>query len=365
LIPSAPSHRETLARAVADARALGVPLEIALFLSDAAEAELSGLTDLVAALRPRVSIWLVFHIGERSTSERWIALARRHLRAYDPAARIGAGTNMFFAELNRGRPSVDAVDAACYSITPQCHAFDNTTLVENLEAQAATLESARRFLGDVPVAVTPVTLRRRTRPGITVPETEQADEGLPFQVDVRQISLFGAAWTAGSVKYLAESRASSVTYYETTGWRGVMERATGGARSDWLPTRPGWVFPLYHVLADVGECAGGSIVPSRSTDPLCVDGLAIRWAGGVRVLLANLRPETVPLSVHDVGRRVRVRSLDETTAEAAMREPARFRAEAGELRESAGGRLDLDLLPYAVITIDTADDRGPLSASAR
>ena len=37
------------------------------------------------------------------------------------------------------------------------------------------------------------------------------------------MSLFGAAWTLGSLKYLCESETHSLTYYETTGWRGVME----------------------------------------------------------------------------------------------------------------------------------------------
>ena len=31
------------------------------------------------------------------------------------------------------------------------------------------------------------------------------------------MSLFGAGWTAGSLKYLAEGGAHSLTYYETTG----------------------------------------------------------------------------------------------------------------------------------------------------
>jgi hypothetical protein len=33
----------------------------------------------------------------------------------------------------------------CYSNNPQVHAFDNTTLVENLAGQAQNVESARHF----------------------------------------------------------------------------------------------------------------------------------------------------------------------------------------------------------------------------
>jgi hypothetical protein len=59
---------------------------------------------------------------------------------------------------------VAAIDLAAYSINPQVHAFDNLTLVENLEPQADTLATARTFLGGKPVAVSPVTLRPRFNP---------------------------------------------------------------------------------------------------------------------------------------------------------------------------------------------------------
>ena len=42
-------------------------------------------------------------------------------------------------------------------------------------------------------------------------------------VDVRQASLLGSAWTATALKHLAEAGAASVTWYETAGWRGIVE----------------------------------------------------------------------------------------------------------------------------------------------
>ena len=54
-------------------------------------------------------------------------------------------------------------------------------------------------------------------------DEEIKSDQLPSQVDERQMSLFGAGWTLGSLKYLCESCPQSLTYYETTGWRGVME----------------------------------------------------------------------------------------------------------------------------------------------
>ncbi len=69
---------------------------------------------------------------------------------------------------------------------------------------------------------------------------------LPPQVDVRQMSLFGACWTAGSFKYLAEAGTQSITFYETTGWRGVMETEAGSPLPELFRSLPGTVFPMYH-----------------------------------------------------------------------------------------------------------------------
>jgi hypothetical protein len=143
----------------------------------------------------------------------------------------------------------------------------------------------------------------------------------------------------GSLKYVAENGAASVTYYETTGPLGVMAAAGG-------------VFPLYHVLADVGEFAGGQVIPSASSDTLKVDGLALRRGGRTRIILANVTAEPQQVTVQGLSGPVSVRLLDETTAGAAMQDPAAFRAQAGNLRQTVAGVFTLDLLPCAVARID-------------
>ncbi len=119
------------------------------------------------------------------------------------------------------------MDFITYSINPQVHAFDNLSLVETLSAQGETVKSARKFSNNKPISVSPITLKMRFNPNATAPEANMKSDQLPPQVDVRQMSLFGAAWTLGSLKYLCESETHSLTYYETTGWRGVMETELG------------------------------------------------------------------------------------------------------------------------------------------
>ena len=344
-----PDYESALRRAIDEARGLGVSLEVALFLTDAAAEELRAFAEVVDRLKPPVGAYLIFHKTEASTSAQWVAQARSYLSD----AKIGAGTNAYFTDLNRGRPPVEVLDLVCYSLNPQVHAFDNSSLMETLEAQATTVESTQKFASGLPIAVTPVTLLARFNPNATGPEPEPAPGELPAQVDMRQMSLFGSGWTLGSIKYLSESGASSVTYYETTGWSGVMETASGSPLPEKFRSLPGTVFPLYHVLADVGEFAGGEILVSKSSDPLKVEGIVLRKNGKTRTLLANLTSDSQQIRVGNLTGTVRVRHLDETNAQYAMISPEAFRAETGELVQTAEGSLELSLLPYAIAQIDS------------
>ncbi|MFN8493652.1 MAG: hypothetical protein U0350_38985 [Caldilineaceae bacterium] len=347
-----PDYGSVLQQATAEARALGVTLDVALHLTDAAEAELTNFTQLLQTLRPPLSTWLIFHEREKTTSERWVQLARPALAGYDPTAKIGAGTNVYFTELNRSRPPVQALDVVAYSFNPQVHAFDNNSLVETLAAQAATVASARQFCGNLPLLIGPVTLQPRFNPNATGPEPAPGAGALPPQVDPRQMSLFGAGWTLGSIKYLAKSDVASITYYETTGWRGVMETSGGSPAPEKFRSIPGAVFPLYHLLADVGEFKGGEVLPTLSSDSLRVEGLVLRKDGHTAVLLANLTNQPQTVTMTELAATFRLRTLDETNAEAAMRAPEAFRAQTGELKSTVNGKLELTLLPYSIARVD-------------
>ena len=128
-----------LQRAQEDAAAIGSRLQCALFLTNSAE---QNLLDFREAIKPEiVDICLIFHQGEKSTSSQWFDLAERHLG--QNGFRLATGTNAYFAELNRQRPPRRA--HACYSINPQVHTFDDLSLLETLEAQPSTVESAAQF----------------------------------------------------------------------------------------------------------------------------------------------------------------------------------------------------------------------------
>lgn len=352
-----------LQRVARQAAALDAALEMALFLSDRAEAELRVLRECWRSLHqrtaiPRVARWLVFHHDEKCTSARWVQSARETLSSLAPDAPVGAGTNAYFTELNRERPEFAALDVVSYSINPQVHACDDASLMETLPAQAATVESARQFCGNTPIAVSPITLKPRFNPDATGP-VEDAPGQLPPAVDARQARLLGAAWTLGSLKYLAESGAGSATYYETTGWRGVMETEQGSPLPDEFTSVPGAVFPLYHVLADAGEFAAGDVLACDSSAASRVIGMALQCHGRTRIVVANLTATLVQVEL-DCGSLVpaaggiagTVRQLDDTTLRQATLMPEDFRRQPGVAVRLCGGATRLDMQPYAVLCVD-------------
>jgi hypothetical protein len=332
-------------------RGLGLPLEVAL-LGAGQNGELEALAGLLETTRPAVCAWLVHGMGAQVPSGPSLRRVRRLLGQYEPTAKVGVGTNGNFVDLNRQPVPVDEADLVSYPINPQVHAFDNASLVENLEAQAATVASARRLLNGTPLAISPVTLRPRWNPVATGPQRAPGAGELPFQVDVRQMSLFGAGWTVVSLKYLAESGVASISFYETIGWRGVMEAAAGSPLPGQFRSLPGAVFPLYHIFADVGDFAGGEVLPTQSSAPLRMNGLALRRDGRVRLLLANLSGEPQRVRLADLGEAVWVKALDETNAEQAMRSPEEFRLQPGTPHRARSGRLELTVRPYAVVRVD-------------
>jgi hypothetical protein len=362
-----PGFPDRLERADETAGAIGTKLELALHVTDDAEAELRKLAWRLADLHAGIARILLFHASEKSTSAKWGRLAERILGPLASEVPMGLGTDAFFADLNQRRPDPEVGDCVTYSINPQVHAFDEASIVETLQGQAMTVETAKGFTGERSAVVSPVTLRMRFNPNATGPEPPTPAGELPPQVDPRQMSLFTAAWTVGSIGALAEGGVASVTYYETTGWRGVMERQGGSPLPERFPSTPGAVFPVFHALADVNEWPVAQLLPLRSSRPLGAQGLAVRHGGRYRILVANLEPgdQRVRCVGLPGGRSYRMRSLDLASVEEATTAPERFRRGFGDtVGPTREGELELELAPYGVVTLEEGD-RAPRDQGTR
>ncbi len=281
-----------------EAEALGLPLAITLVVSDAAENELRALADVLPQIKPRLASWLVWHQRELVTADRWAQLARASLSAYDSSIPVGAGSKANFAELNRAWPDPAHLDFISFTANPQVHAYDNASLAETPAALPELIATARQHSGGQPIALSPLTLRQQFNPVATGPEIPPPPGELPSKVDPRQMSLFAAGWTLACLKHLAESgHLHHVTLYETTGWLGLMEAEAGSSLPEKFPSLPGAVFPVYHLLAELGAWRDAQVVPLVSSDPLRVEALLLMRDAQQHLLLANLSnlPQTVQL----------------------------------------------------------------------
>ena len=296
-----PTWRERLHQVAREAAELSCELVLEVLTADDGSdfGELISLCPELAAPVARIAVFP--RSGVVSTDE--VLRAARAARAEAGSdVPIGGGSRAYFTQLNRAVPAPELLDFVIYAVNPQVHAFDNASMVETLAAQEATVATAKAITGDRPVIVGPITLLPRINPD-AVPTSEKPLSGtLPPTVDVRQPSLFAAGWTIGSVRHLGNAGVAALTYYETTGWRGVFERSDHVLRVPAFHSRPGMAFPVYHALADIGEFARGRIAPVDVFDPLSVEALALTDVERFRLLLANLtdRAIDVPVSLPPV-----------------------------------------------------------------
>ena len=348
--PQAGDWREALARGAADARAISAALELAVFVPD----DPTALDAVAEALREEgcpVARVLAFRRGEPTSSAQTVQHARERLGRAAGGAAVAGGTNILFTDLNRFRPDVGPVDGIAWPLSATVHADDDTSVAETAAMHGETVRSARAFCGDRTLHVTPVTFNQRFNPVAMGPEPEPEPGRLPPQVDRRQLSLLGAGWTIASLRHLAEAGAASVTYFETTGWRGLIETEDGPAVPERFTSWPGMVFPAYHVLADLGEWKHGELLAVEATAPLAVEALAVRTDRGVHVLVASLAPKPQRCRIASLpAGSVTARRLDEASFAAASSDASAFRAEAEPV--AADGALELELAPYAVVRLD-------------
>jgi len=362
------SAQADLCAAAGRVRELGCDLELAVFLPAAGEdaaAVAAALARLRAGLteaRPPLARVLAFSEGEESSSAQTVTAVQAALTETGLAGvPVVAGTNVYFNELNRHRIPAGSADGLAWSVNPQVHAFDDVSLMENLQAQPATIATAHSFAPGTRLYVTPITLRPRFN-AVAVTDQEFSDGGLPWQVDVRQPSLFGAAWTLGSVAALAGAGADGLTFYDTVGPAGVIESPAGSPSPAEFFSRPDTPYPLAVVLADACGLAGWQIQAVSGVDPARIAAVAASSSGATTVQLANLTGETQDVHVTlggltsaDRDGVARLRVLDEHSFAAASADLDGFLVSGADVRLSEGA-VTVTLHPYAVARLDVTGE---------
>jgi len=242
------------AHRVADrAATTSVPLELALHLPDDAGAAARVLEriDLDGVAVARV---LAFTAGHDTTQPATLDAVRawRARQAGHAAVPIATGTPGDLARIHLAPAPLPAGDAVCWSMDPQAHATDLTTIAETPDGardQARTVK--QRFAGR-PLAIT-------------------ATFGRHGQVDARAGSLFGAGWTLALLAALGEAGAETVTLAEP--W----------------PDGDVAALPVVHVLAALAAVRHDALRPVASTLDT-VRAVAFERDDRRTLFVANLAP---------------------------------------------------------------------------
>ena len=319
-----PGWEEKANQSIEEALKLGYLPELALFFDDDYRSQSDSFISWIDKSGAVPGIILIFDRSKQVTPSYLEEYLNPLLRKSIQGIKISTGTNANFAQLNRNRPTDGTSDMICYSVHPQEHASDNITLIENLRAQAYTVESSRQFSGRRGIWISPVNIQRRFNANIENFESHHDNDSIPYQVDSRMMSLFGACWTTGSLKYLCESGVTGITYHETAGERGIFQGNIKTLWPDSFRSSPGKVFPVYHIFRWLLEDKSFNIIRSLSSRPLSADVLALCKESEVKITVFNTGSENLKLRINGVFSGLARICLETDTFEEAGNDPSWF-----------------------------------------
>lgn len=182
-----------------------------------------------------------------------------------PEVVIGGGTYAYYAELNRAEEIASSLEFISFTISPQVHAFDDLSLLENLYPQEIVTVDARKKTGK-PVQIGAVTLPQRLNFVSTGKEgSHSMTSNIP--TDSRQSSVFGALWTLGSIVSLSKGAAEAVTYFQLFGQHGIMKQNLQTKADSEVYDTEVERYPVYDVLKEIFSLGTREIIPINSNKP--------------------------------------------------------------------------------------------------
>jgi len=253
LILSSSSWKEKLIAGLKEAELIGARPFVHLILSTTNEWDEFAVADVA-----KISKLALSPLDRKANVDELLLGVLSKARKLFPGIEIGAGFTSYFTELNRNRFDYSGVDFVIYPVTPQAHATDTHTVIENLPAQTDQIESANTFAFGKKIHVGPVSLKPRSnsdaKPGSKESATNRFDE--------RQSTALAAGWMLGSIKYLAEGGADSITLFESHGAAGYL-------------LNPAATFPVYNALLAIQKLKPQRILKSMCNEPLVVTSIVI------------------------------------------------------------------------------------------
>ncbi|MET1017246.1 MAG: hypothetical protein ABWX76_10540 [Leifsonia flava] len=273
------------------------PLDLRLIVDDSAEA--GPVFDRVRDASIAITRVGVFSRSTHVSEPELLTDVRRLLDDRGIPAHLLGGTRAHFTELNRNSDRLAEWNGPLtFSITPFMHDRGGHQLVESLAMQRIVVDDALAIAHGRPLHVGPITLGARFNAVATsapqVPASGTLDDGFGAELvdgatDTRQGAPSLGAWVLASVAALAVPGVESVSYFEVSGSRGLIDadgRATTAAE----------------VLGWVAELSGGAVAPLTADHPAVVGFAAGADARGESVgIVGNLSDTPLVVAIDGIG----------------------------------------------------------------
>ncbi len=246
--------------ALMEAIQINTRLELVVFFSDDYKNEIIQLADLLTERQLLIKSILVLQQQYTVSSPELLLYLYPIIKAKLPAVKTGYGTDLIFVDVNQNRPEQIPFDFISFGLHPQAHAFDNRSVLENLQNQPDIMKTAIHISAGKPVYISPITLKDRN---------SGADE--------RQYSSLAAFWTLISLQNFSE--AYSITLYELFGPAGILS-IDENKNSDTVIVQPS---PVYEVLSTINNFQPVWVIKRYTGDELLMDGLLLENDEGDRL----------------------------------------------------------------------------------
>jgi hypothetical protein len=249
-----------------------LPIRLALYFSLDPDNEWRQFEDFIRNKTIPIASVSILTLEAPVTPRALIAGLLPKIKVVFPRIPVGIGTPFHFTELNRNRSeNWSELDFVVYSISPQVHAFDTTSMVETFEGQGATVEGCRQFLPDLPVHISPVSLFPRFNPDANGGSDKKLQHVNP--PDSRQFSLFLAGWTLGCLAAVAKHNTALIDFYEVLGPRGLFTEDS--------------VSPVYLLLTWIHPHDDRTCFHVANNSPYQISCLGLKCSAGRFIVVAN------------------------------------------------------------------------------
>jgi len=283
----------------------GAKLFLAVFFTGNWQKELETIKKLLEKYKEEIDSLIIFQQGVKVITEETLRAIRSELQGM--SVRLGSGTNGYFTQINRERLPAECLDFISYSNNPQVHAFDNESIMSTVEGQIANIETCRLLFKDLPIFISPVSMKIRWNPDATG-ETILRPSQCPLDIDARQVSLFAAAWFLKSIAACAQKDVSGISFFELVGKKGLMED-TKCDQDYYFPSAPDMIYPLYFAFWALRGWGEAKVTTLWRDD---LTAITLRLDRSIRAVISNPLAQKNVISISGFDANSRYGLIDET-----------------------------------------------------